>query len=93
MTKIRGSTSRRNIRYQVREYTRGTGKGAREQDRSIEVVKEFVGQMRIKYPAPAKIIVYSGIKAQADILGEELGYIVYYANISHQEEKEKRLGR
>jgi superfamily II DNA or RNA helicase len=93
VTKIRGSTSRRNIRYQVREYTRGTGKGAREQDRSIEVVKEFVGQMRIKYPAPAKIIVYSGIKAQADILGEELGCMVYHADIGHREEKEKRLGR
>ena len=83
MTKIRGSTSRRNIWYQVREYTRGTGKGAREQDHSIKVVKEFVGQIRIKYLAPAKIIIYSGIKAQANILGEELGYIVYYTNISH----------
>jgi superfamily II DNA helicase RecQ len=52
-----------------------------------------VGQIRIKYLAPAKIIVYSGIKAQADILGEELGCIVYYTNISHREEKEKQLGR
>ena len=49
--------------------------------------------MKIKYLAPTKIIIYSSQKQQADKLEEELGYIVYYTNISSYKEKDRRLAK
>jgi superfamily II DNA helicase RecQ len=91
VTKIRGKTSRHNIQYQIRRYQGGTEAGQPGQDSGIQAAKELVAEMRIKYPAPAKIIIYSGRKLQADQLGEELGCMVYHADIGSRAEKDQRL--
>jgi superfamily II DNA/RNA helicase len=47
----------------------------------------------MKYPAPAKIIIYSSRKQQADTLGAELGCMVYHADVGSRKEKDKRLAK
>lgn len=91
--KIRGSTSRRNIQYQIRRYPRPRAEGGPKQDGGIQAAKEFVQEMKIKYPAPAKIIIYSSQKRQADKLGEELGCMVYHADVGSRKEKDGRLAK
>jgi superfamily II DNA helicase RecQ len=88
---IRGRTSRRNIRYQIRRYESRQGKGSKGEDSSIQAVVELVGEMKIKYPAPAKIIVYSSRKKFADALSEELGCMLYHADVSDRQGKDERL--
>jgi hypothetical protein len=59
-------TSRYNIRYQIRRYQRAEAgqPGQPEQDSGIQAARELVAEMRIKYPAPTKIIMCSGRKLQ-----------------------------
>jgi hypothetical protein len=91
--KIRGSTSRCNIQYQICRYPCYRAEGRQEQDSTIYTTKEFVAEIKIKYPAPAKIIIYSSRKQQADILDAELGCIVYHTNIGSRKEKDKQLAK
>jgi hypothetical protein len=60
--KIWGSTSWCNIQYQIRRYPCRRAEGRQEQDSAIYAAKEFVAEMKMKYPAPAKIIIYSSCK-------------------------------
>lgn len=55
--KIREATTRPNIRYQIQTYKRIGGGEA--DDSLIKAVVRLVEQLKIKYPALAKIIVYS----------------------------------
>ena len=87
VVKIRGRTSRPNIRYQIRTYE-SAAQGA---DSQIIATMQVVDELKAKYPAPAKIIVYSSNKKVADRLGEELDCILYHADVDDRAGKGKRL--
>jgi superfamily II DNA helicase RecQ len=90
--KIRGCTTRPNIRYQVRRYKRTNAhRPDPKVDSAITATVEVVDEMRIKYPAPAKIIVYIRNKKQADKLSEALGCLLYHADVDDRTGKSKRL--
>ena len=54
---------------------------------------QVVDELKAKYPAPAKIIVYSSNKKVADRLGEELDCILYHADVDDRAGKGKRLAQ
>jgi len=92
VVKIRGCTSRPNIRYQIRRYESMSRRGSREQqDDTIVATMEVVEELRVKYPAPAKIIVYSRSKKRAGLLSEALGCMLYHADVADREGKSERL--
>jgi superfamily II DNA helicase RecQ len=87
--KIREATTRPNIRYQIQTYKRiGGGKA---DDSAIRAVVELVEQLKIKYAAPAKIIVYSQEIKEAEKLSEALGCMLYHATVDDRSGKDKRL--
>lgn len=87
--KIREATTRPNIRYQIQTYKR-TGEGEAD-DSLIKAVVGLVEQLKIKYPAPAKIIVYSQEIKEAGKLSEALGCMLYHAKVDDRSGKDKRL--
>lgn len=87
--KVREATTRPNIQYQVRTYKR-TG-GGEADDSVIRAVVELVEQLKAKYPAPAKIIVYSQEIKAAEKLSEALGTMLYHAKVDDRSGKDKRL--
>ncbi|KFZ23100.1 hypothetical protein V502_02422 [Pseudogymnoascus sp. VKM F-4520 (FW-2644)] len=87
--KIREATTRPNIRYQIRTYKR-TG-GGEVDDSAIKAVVGLVEQLKIKYPAPAKIIVYRQEIKEAEKLSEALGAMLYHAKVDDRSGKDKRL--
>jgi hypothetical protein len=50
-----------------------------------------VEQLKAKYPAPAKIIVYSQEIEEAEKLSEALGTMLYHAKVDDRSGKDKRL--
>jgi superfamily II DNA helicase RecQ len=93
--KIRGCTSRPNIRYQVRRYEKTDAKYRHGKDNKVSsVISATVGvveEMKVRYAAPAKIIVYIRNKKQADELSKELGCLLYHADVDDRAGKRKRL--
>lgn len=93
--KIRGCTSRPNIRYQIRRYEKGNARGRQSKGNSISSVITatigIVGEMKTKYPTPAKIIIYIRNKKQAEELSETLGCLLYHADVDDRQGKSKRL--
>ncbi|KFZ23655.1 hypothetical protein V502_01871 [Pseudogymnoascus sp. VKM F-4520 (FW-2644)] len=60
-------------------------------DSAVRAVVRLVEQLKIKYPALAKIIVYSQEIKEAEKLSEALGTMLYYAKVDDQSGKDKRL--
>ncbi|KFZ22817.1 hypothetical protein V502_02704, partial [Pseudogymnoascus sp. VKM F-4520 (FW-2644)] len=77
--KVREATTRPYIQYQIRTYKR-TG-GGKADNSAIRAVVGLVEQLKIKYPAPAKIIVYSQEIKEAEKLSEALGTMLYHAKV------------
>jgi hypothetical protein len=67
-----GSTSRRNIQYQVQEV---------EEETVVETVHRLVEQKLKQYPASNKIVVYRGSVAQTVEIEEALGCLIYHHSI------------
>ncbi|OBT50806.1 hypothetical protein VE04_09299, partial [Pseudogymnoascus sp. 24MN13] len=87
--KIQEATTRLNIRYQIQTYKRIGGGEA--DDSLIKAVVGLVEQLKIKYPALAKIIVYSQEIKEAGKLSEALGCMLYHAKVDDRSGKDKRL--
>jgi superfamily II DNA helicase RecQ len=90
VVKIREPTTRKNIKYQIRTYQSVRQKGSKD-DGMIAAVVRVVEELKIKYPAPAKIIVYSRVITQAEELSEALGCMLYHATVDGRDGKDKRL--
>lgn len=75
---IRGSTTRRNIAYQVRPYNR---------EREEDVIQATVAQLKQQYPLPGQIIIYCRTVEQTESLARLLGCQAYHRNIGSEEEK------
>jgi superfamily II DNA helicase RecQ len=65
-------------------------KGSKD-DGMIAAVVQVVEELKIKYPAPAKVIVYSRVITQAEELSRVLGCMLYYATVDGRDGKDKRL--
>jgi superfamily II DNA helicase RecQ len=90
VVKIREPTTRKNIKYQIRTYQSVRQKGSKD-DGVIAAVVQVVEELKIKYPAPAKIIVYSRVITQAEELSEALGCMLYHATVDGRDGKDRRL--
>ena len=55
----------------------GGGRGGEADDSAIIAIVELVERLKTKYPAPAKIIVYSQKIEEAEKLSEALGTMLY----------------
>jgi superfamily II DNA helicase RecQ len=90
--KIQGCTSRPNIQYQIQRYKSTNIQGFNSKVSSIiTATVEVVEKLKIKYLAPAKIIVYIWNKKQADELNKALGCLLYHTDVDDQTDKSKRL--
>ena len=66
---FRAPTSRRNIHYRVNEVERET---------MVEAICQLVERKLEQYPAPSKVVVYSGSVEQTVAIREALGCPIYY---------------
>ncbi|KFZ18781.1 hypothetical protein V502_03974, partial [Pseudogymnoascus sp. VKM F-4520 (FW-2644)] len=65
--------------------------GGEADDSVVRAVVDLVEQLKIKYPAPAKIIVYSQEIKEAEKLSKALGTMLYHAKVDDWSRKDKRL--
>jgi len=91
--KFRASTSRPNIRYQIRRYvsTHEKGQDGKKQDSCILAICQVVEELKLKYPAPATIIVYSRFVNQVEALGLALDFSIYHREVDSRNGKEQRV--
>jgi superfamily II DNA helicase RecQ len=91
--KFQAPTSQPNIRYQVRRYVRTHEKGpdSKKQDSCIPAICQVVEELKLKYPAPATIIVYSSFVDQVGALGLALNFNIYHREVDSQKGKEQRV--
>ncbi|KFZ23939.1 hypothetical protein V502_01582 [Pseudogymnoascus sp. VKM F-4520 (FW-2644)] len=67
--------------------------GGEADDSVVRAVVDLVEQLKIKYPAPAKIIVYSQEIKEAEKLSKALGTMLYHAKVDNWSGKDKRLSK
>ena len=79
---FRGPTSRGNIRYQVHQV---------EGETVVEAISQVVKEKLEQYPAPSKIVVYSGSVNQTIKVGEALGCPIYHRNVDSRAGKAQRM--
>ena len=79
---FRGTTTRRNIWYQVRGYD------VKEEDREV---KQVVDDLKEKYGPRGQIIVYCDTVGKTQRLAEVLGCVCYYRTVGSAKEKKELL--
>jgi superfamily II DNA helicase RecQ len=77
-----GSTSWRNIQYQIQEV---------EEETVVETVHRLVEQKLKQYPVSNKIVVYRDSVAQTVEIGEALGCPIYHRSIDDRAGKARRI--
>jgi len=82
---FRGPTTRRNIQYQVQEVE------GEEGETVVEAICQLVKRKLEQYPAPSKIVVYSGSVEQTVAIGEALECPIYHRSVDDRAGKARRM--